>query len=95
MIEGDINHDPRKGNRTRSRDTKSPELKGSNLLMIATLDDELNPLKNKTYVAVDSVGAGINDVVLAEEYFAPKQKIVTKAMSVVAIVEKVYRDSKE
>ncbi len=38
--------------------------------MIATLDDELNPLKNKTYVAVDSVGAGINDVVLAEEYFA-------------------------
>lgn len=24
---------------------KSPELKGSNLLMIATLDDELNPEK--------------------------------------------------
>ncbi|EEG87335.1 EutN/CcmL family microcompartment protein [Proteus sp. TJ1640] len=73
---------------------KSPELKGSNLLMVATLDDELNPLKNKTYVAVDSVGAGINDIVLAEEYFALNKERY-KAMSVVAIVEKVYRDSKE
>ena len=42
----------------------------------------------------DSVGAGINDVVLAEEYFTPN-KDRYKAMSVVAIVEKVYRDSKE
>lgn len=73
---------------------KCQELSGSNLLMISVLGDDLEPLKDKTYVAVDSVGAGINDIVLAEAYFA-LNKDRYKAMSVVAIVEKVYRDSRE
>lgn len=68
---------------------KCQELSGSNLLMVAALGDDLNPLKDRTYVAVDSVGAGINDIVLAEAYFA-LNKDKYKAMSVVAIVEKVY-----
>ena len=68
---------------------KCQELSGSNLLMVTKLGDDLEPLKNKTYVAVDSVGAGINDIVLAEAYFA-LNKDNYKAMSVVAIVEKVY-----
>ncbi|MBW7981262.1 EutN/CcmL family microcompartment protein [Enterobacillus tribolii] len=70
---------------------KCDELRGSNLLMITALDDDQQPLKDKTYVAVDSVGAGINDIVLAEAYFA-LNKDRYKAMSVVAIVEKVFRD---
>ncbi|HBO24516.1 MULTISPECIES: EutN/CcmL family microcompartment protein [unclassified Providencia] len=73
---------------------KCQELSGSNLLMISVLGDDLEPLKDKTYVAVDSVGAGINDIVLAEAYFA-LNKDRYKAMSVVAIVEKVYRDNRE
>ncbi|MCD9180281.1 ethanolamine utilization protein EutN, partial [Escherichia coli] len=40
------------------------------------------------------VGAGINDIVLVEEYLA-LNKDKYKAMSVVAIVEKVYRDGRE
>lgn len=70
---------------------KCDQLKGSNLLIIAVLDDDLKPIKDKTYVAVDCVGAGQNDIVLAESYFA-LNKDVYKAMSIVAIVEKVYRD---
>ncbi len=70
---------------------KCDQLKGSNLLIIAVLDDDLKPIKDKTYVAVDCVGAGQNDIVLAEAYFA-LNKDVYKAMSIVAIVEKVYRD---
>jgi len=70
---------------------KCAELRGSNLLLITALDDDLQPMKNKTWVAVDSVGAGMNDIVLAEEYFA-LNKDRYKAMSVVAIVENVSRD---
>ncbi|EFB72257.1 Carbon dioxide concentrating mechanism protein CcmL [Providencia rustigianii] len=73
---------------------KCQELSGSNLLMVTALGDDLNPLKDRTYVAVDSVGAGINDIVLVEEYLA-LNKDKYKAMSVVAIVEKVYRDGRE
>lgn len=49
-------------------------------------------MKDRSWVAVDSVGAGVHDVVLAEEYFA-LNKDRYKAMSVVAIVEKVFRDA--
>ncbi|NIH24045.1 EutN/CcmL family microcompartment protein [Providencia heimbachae] len=72
---------------------KCQELSGSNLLMVTALGDDLEPLKDKTYVAMDSVGAGINDIVLVEEYFA-LNKDKYKAMSVVAIVEKVYRNNR-
>ncbi|MEA1063837.1 EutN/CcmL family microcompartment protein [Apirhabdus apintestini] len=70
---------------------KCDELRGSNLLMITALDDDQQPMKDKTWVAVDSVGAGMHDIVLAEAYFA-LNKDRYKAMSVVAIVEKVFRD---
>ncbi len=43
-------------------------------------------------VAVDNVGAGMHDIVLAEEYFALNKERY-KAMSVVAIVENVFRDA--
>ena len=71
---------------------KCDELRGSNLLMITQLDDEQRPMKDRTWVAVDSVGAGMHDIVLAEEYFA-LNKDRYKAMSLVAIVENVFRDA--
>ncbi|HAN2750508.1 TPA: EutN/CcmL family microcompartment protein [Escherichia coli] len=71
---------------------KSDELRGSNLLLITQLDDNQQLMKDRSWVAVDSVGAGVHDVVLAEEYFA-LNKDRYKAMSVVAIVEKVFRDA--
>ncbi|MEF3088533.1 EutN/CcmL family microcompartment protein [Raoultella sp. WB_B2P2-3] len=71
---------------------KCAELRGSNLLLITKLDDEQRPMKDQTWVAVDSVGAGMHDIVLAEEYFALNRDRY-KAMSVVAIVENVFRDA--
>ncbi|NIY49069.1 EutN/CcmL family microcompartment protein [Cedecea colo] len=70
---------------------KCDELRGSNLLLIAALDDEQQLIKDKTWVAVDSVGAGLHDIVLVEVRFA-LGKGLYKAMSVVAIVENVFRD---
>ncbi|EOF4705581.1 EutN/CcmL family microcompartment protein [Klebsiella sp. RHBSTW-00484] len=71
---------------------KCDELRGSNLLLISKLDDDQQPMKDQTWVAVDSVGAGMHDIVLAEEYLA-LNKDRYKAMSVVAIVENVFRDA--
>ena len=71
---------------------KCAELRGSNLLLIVKLDDDQQPMKDQTWVAVDSVGAGMHDIVLAEEYFALNKERY-KAMSVVAIVENVFRDA--
>ena len=70
---------------------KCDELRGSNLLLVTRLDDK-QPMKDQTWVAVDNVGAGMHDIVLAEEYFA-LNKDRYKAMSVVAIVENVFRDA--
>ncbi|EPF1297063.1 EutN/CcmL family microcompartment protein [Klebsiella michiganensis] len=71
---------------------KCDELRGSNLLLIVKLDDGQQPMKDQTWVAVDSVGAGMHDIVLAEEYLALNKERY-KAMSVVAIVENVFRDA--
>ena len=71
---------------------KCDELRGSNLLLITKLDDDQQPMKDQTWVAVDSVGAGMHDIVLAEEYLALNKERY-KAMSVVAIVENVFRDA--
>lgn len=71
---------------------KCDELRGSNLLLITKLDDDQQPMKDQTWVAVDSVGAGMHDIVLVEEYLA-LNKDRYKAMSVVAIVENVFRDA--
>lgn len=71
---------------------KSDELRGSNLLLITQLDDEQKPMKDRSWVAIDSVGAGMHDIVLAEEYLALNRDRY-KAMSVVAIVENVFRDA--
>ena len=71
---------------------KCDELRGSNLLLVTRLDDNQQPMKDHTWVAVDSVGAGMHDIVLAEEYFALNKERY-KAMSVVAIVENVFRDA--
>ncbi|MCZ3533674.1 EutN/CcmL family microcompartment protein [Klebsiella variicola] len=71
---------------------KCDELRGSNLLLITRLDDKQQPMKDQTWVGVDNVGAGMHDIVLAEEYFA-LNKDRYKAMSVVAIVENVFRDA--
>ena len=71
---------------------KCDELRGSNLLLITRLDDKQQPMKDQTWVAVDNVGAGMQDIVLAEEYFALNKERY-KAMSVVAIVEHVFRDA--
>ena len=49
-------------------------------------------MKDQTWVAVVNVGAGMHDIVLAEEYFALNKERY-KAMSVVAIVENVFRDA--
>ncbi|HBT6274559.1 EutN/CcmL family microcompartment protein [Klebsiella quasipneumoniae subsp. similipneumoniae] len=73
---------------------KCDELHGSNLLLITRLDDKQQPMKDQTWVAVDNVGAGMQDIVLAEEYFALNKERY-KAMSVVAIVEKVFRDAEQ
>ncbi|MEQ0583482.1 EutN/CcmL family microcompartment protein [Pantoea dispersa] len=70
---------------------KCDELRGSNLLLITKLDDDQQPMKNQTWVAVDSVGAGMHDIVLAEAYLALSKERY-KAMSVIAIVESVMRD---
>jgi microcompartment protein CcmK/EutM len=45
---------------------KCDELRGSNLLLIVKLDDDQQPMKDQTWVAVDSVGAGMHDIVLAK-----------------------------
>ena len=71
---------------------KCDEIRGSNLLLIVKLDDDQQPMKDQTWVAVDSVGAGMHDIVLAEEYLALNKERY-KAMSVVAIVENVFRDA--
>ena len=71
---------------------KCDELRGSNLLLIVKLDDDQQPMKDQTWVAVDSVGAGMHDIVLAEEYLALNKERY-KAMSVVAIDENVFRDA--
>ena len=71
---------------------KCDELRGSNLLLIVKLDDDQQPMKDQTWVAVDSGGAGMHDIVLAEEYLALNKERY-KAMSVVAIVENVFRDA--
>ena len=71
---------------------KCDELRGSNLLLIVKLDDDQQPMKDQTWVAVDSVGAGMHDIVLAEESLALNKERY-KAMSVVAIVENVFRDA--
>ena len=71
---------------------KCDELRGSNLLLIVKLDDDQQPMKDQTWVAVDSVGAGMHDIVLAEEYLALNKERYM-AMSVVAIVENVFRDA--
>ncbi|UYB58204.1 EutN/CcmL family microcompartment protein [Klebsiella michiganensis] len=71
---------------------KCDELRGSNLLLIVKLDDDQQPMKDQTWVAVDSVGAGMHDIVLAEEYLALNKERY-KAISVVAIVENVFRDA--
>lgn len=71
---------------------KCDELRGSNLLLVTRLDDNQQPMKDQTWVAVDNVGAGMDDIVLAEEYFALNKERY-KAMSVVAIVENVFRDA--
>ncbi|HBR1386513.1 TPA: EutN/CcmL family microcompartment protein [Klebsiella quasipneumoniae subsp. similipneumoniae] len=73
---------------------KCDELRGSNLLLITRLDDKQQPMKDQTWVAVDNVGAGMHDIVLVEEYFALNKERY-KAMSVVAIVEKVFRDAEQ
>ena len=73
---------------------KCDELRGSNLLLVTRLDDKQQPMKDQTWVAVDNVGAAMHDIVLAEEYFA-LNKDRYKAMSVVAIVEKVFRDAEQ
>ncbi|WP_455845361.1 EutN/CcmL family microcompartment protein [Pantoea agglomerans] len=73
---------------------KCDALRGSNLLLITALGDDQQTMPDRTWVAVDSVGAGMGDVVLAEDYFA-LNKDQYKAMSVVAIVEKVFRDVRE
>ena len=71
---------------------KCDELRGSNLLVVTRLDDNQQPMKDQTWVAVDNVGAGMPAIVLAEEYFALNKERY-KAMSVVAIVENVFRDA--
>ena len=71
---------------------KCDELRGSNLLLLTQLDDEQKPMKDRPCVAIDSVGAGMHDIVLAEEYLALNRDRY-KAMSVVAIVENVFRDA--
>ncbi|NIF30784.1 ethanolamine utilization protein EutN [Enterobacter sp. Cy-643] len=71
---------------------KCDELRGSNLLLIVKLNDDQQPMKDQAWVAVDSVGAGMHDIVLAEEYLALNKERY-KAMSVVAIVENVFRDA--
>ena len=71
---------------------KCDELRGSNLLLITQLDDEQKPMMDRSWVAIDSVGAGMHDIVLAEEYLALNRDRY-KAMSVVAIVENVFRDA--
>ena len=71
---------------------KCDELRGSNLLLITQLDDEQKPMKDHSWVAIDSVGAGMHDIVLAEEYLALNRDRY-KAMSVVAIVVNVFRDA--
>ena len=73
---------------------KCDELRGSNLLLVTRLDDNQQPMKDQTWVAVDNVGAGMHHIVLAEEYFALNKERY-KAMSVVAIVEKVFRDTEQ
>lgn len=69
---------------------KCDQLRGSNLLLVTALGDDLKPIKDRTYVAVDSVGAGVADQVLVEDYFA-LHKEQYKAMSIVAIVEKIHK----
>ncbi|KLV04333.1 ethanolamine utilization protein EutN [Photobacterium ganghwense] len=69
---------------------KCDQLRGSNLLLVTALGDDLKPIKDRTYVAVDSVGAGVADQVLVEDYFA-LYKEQYKAMSIVAIVEKIHK----
>lgn len=70
---------------------KSDVLRGCNLLLVTAIGDDLTPVKNKTYVAVDQVGAGRDDLVLINESLTlHSQQFYT--LSIVAIVEKVHQD---
>ncbi|MCG3884849.1 EutN/CcmL family microcompartment protein [Photobacterium leiognathi] len=69
---------------------KSDELRGSNLLLVTALGDDLKAISDRTYVAVDSVGSGIGDNVLVERFYRSRDDLY-KPMTIVAIVEKIHQ----
>tara|TARA_B100000579_G_scaffold50985_1_gene35508 strand:- start:209 stop:508 length:300 start_codon:yes stop_codon:yes gene_type:complete len=64
---------------------KEPELEGLRFLMVHELDTDTNPT-GKMVVAVDSVGAGIGEVVLYASGSSARQTIATRDRPVDATI---------
>ncbi len=68
---------------------KSTELIGSKLLLVKEIDEYGNK-KDKSYVAIDKVGAGVNDKVLLGEFNSTlRRDMYQDNMAIVAIIEQV------
>lgn len=70
---------------------KCDEIRGCNILLITAVGDDDLLISNRTYAAVDRVGAGRSDIVLVDEHFSFDGSTY-RVMSIIAIVEKVHRD---
>lgn len=64
---------------------KDENLVGSKFLIVRELDLDYNP-KSSTVVAVDSVGAGVGEVVLVAQGSSARQTIITKNKPVDAVI---------
>ncbi|MBO0439375.1 hypothetical protein DOK67_0002878 [Enterococcus sp. DIV0212c] len=68
---------------------KSPELTGAKLLIVQKIDQHMT-LKEDLYVAIDKVGAGVEDIVLLGEYSTSERcETFQDNMAIVAIVEQL------
>lgn len=72
---------------------KSAALVGAKLLIVEKVDQHLSGQK-EVYVAIDKVGAGMEDIVLLGEYATSERKETYQDnMAIIAIVEQVQSQS--
>lgn len=72
---------------------KAEKLSGSKLLIIKTLDEHMNVTAENAVVAVDSVGAGKDDIVLVDWGDAIYENAkLSVDMAIVGIIDEVQLD---
>lgn len=72
---------------------KMEKLIGSKLLVVKPVDENNRFVENSVYVAIDSVGAGIDDIVLVDWGSAIYDgKKLAADMTIVGIVDEIQKD---